>query len=136
MKTFAIHSLQTKLHYKSVARVYESLSLLTSYIPVLDITIMASITFHPQGCASGNGLVTLVSAGSVGTGTCFFNDGAFPNSNPSGGYEVRTWPHWSYQRYLSPSESSHKLPVSNTHVCGIDSRDAVHSVGYYIARST
>ncbi|KAL6689970.1 hypothetical protein J3F84DRAFT_405517 [Trichoderma pleuroticola] len=53
---------------------------------------MASITFHPEGCSSGNGLVTLVSAGSAGTGTCFFNDGAFPNSNPSGGYEIQGMP--------------------------------------------
>lgn len=58
---------------------------------------MASIVYHPGGCSSGNGLVTLVSAGSAGTGTCFFNDGAFPNGNPSGGYEVRIWPHWSFQ---------------------------------------
>ncbi|EHK22100.1 uncharacterized protein TRIVIDRAFT_222460 [Trichoderma virens Gv29-8] len=53
---------------------------------------MASIIFHPQGCSSGNGLVTLVSPGSAGTGTCFFNDGAFANSNPSGGYEIQGMP--------------------------------------------
>ncbi|KAL7931419.1 hypothetical protein V8C35DRAFT_323832 [Trichoderma chlorosporum] len=53
---------------------------------------MASIVFHPQGCSSGNGLVTLVSPGSAGTGTCFFNDGAFPNSNPAGGYEIQGMP--------------------------------------------
>ncbi|PON20017.1 hypothetical protein TGAM01_v211111 [Trichoderma gamsii] len=53
---------------------------------------MASIVFHPQGCSSGNSLVTLVSAGSAGTGTCFFNDGAFPNSNPAGGYEIQGMP--------------------------------------------
>ncbi|KAH0531161.1 hypothetical protein TsFJ059_000027 [Trichoderma semiorbis] len=53
---------------------------------------MASIVYHPGGCSSGNGLVTLVSAGSAGTGTCFFNDGAFPNGNPSGGYEIQGMP--------------------------------------------
>ncbi|KAK4079066.1 hypothetical protein Trihar35433_171 [Trichoderma harzianum] len=53
---------------------------------------MASIVYHPGGCSSGSGLVTLVSAGSAGTGTCFFNDGAFPNGNPSGGYEIQGMP--------------------------------------------
>ncbi|KAL7940398.1 hypothetical protein V8C42DRAFT_356271 [Trichoderma barbatum] len=53
---------------------------------------MASIIFHPQGCSSGSGLVSLVSPGSAGTGTCFFNDGAFLNSNPSGGYEIQGMP--------------------------------------------
>lgn len=50
----------------------------------------AAIYFHPHGCASGDGVVTLVSPGSLGSGVCAFNDGAFPNSSPAGGYEVRT----------------------------------------------
>lgn len=98
---------------------------------------MASIVFHPQGCSSGNSLVTLVSPGSAGTGTCFFNDGAFPNSNPAGGYEVRISPYQSCLRhFFSASESLQDLIGYNTDVRGIDSRDAGHSVGCYNSRST
>ncbi|KAK7427761.1 hypothetical protein QQZ08_005699 [Neonectria magnoliae] len=46
----------------------------------------AAIYFHPNGCGSGNGVVTLVSPGSLAVGSCAFNDGAFPKG-PAGGYE-------------------------------------------------
>ncbi|KAL1845869.1 hypothetical protein VTK73DRAFT_419 [Phialemonium thermophilum] len=51
----------------------------------------AAIYFHPNGCGSGDGVVTLVEPGALAVGVCAFNDGAFPNT-PAGGYEIQGMP--------------------------------------------
>ncbi|KAL7917235.1 hypothetical protein ACQKWADRAFT_324805 [Trichoderma austrokoningii] len=55
-------------------------------------SLPASLIYHPQGCSSGNGLVTLVSAGTTSTGACNSDNAAFSNSIPTGGYEVQGMP--------------------------------------------
>ncbi|KAI5460913.1 hypothetical protein BGZ63DRAFT_357699 [Mariannaea sp. PMI_226] len=52
---------------------------------------MASIVFHPHGCNSTDGVVTLAQPGAAALGWCYYNDNIFP-TGPAGGYEVRGMP--------------------------------------------
>lgn len=54
---------------------------------------MATIKWHPNGCGSNAGVVTLVKPGALGSGSCIYNDSLFGGRSPSGGYEVSSQKH-------------------------------------------